>query len=294
LALIVGLRIAGVKVVLDQRDPFIDFEIASGWISTGSTQLRRFQRRQLLLRQLSNLLILPSKAYADLLASEGIPREKLLGTFRGVDTDLFVANQDAGEVRAALKLSDKFVIGWFGLMHPYRLIREVMVPLIEDIYRVMPDAHFVIGGEGPLRDEFDRLVKKGDLPLSLVGMVAYSRLPAYISACNVLLCPVDDRLRFSNYSAWLKIAESLAVGRPIIASKTMITQTDFKNLKGVVWVPPTLEGFMNGLKEVHDRYPKYLSLAQEQANDFESYSTKRTLVTIANRLEGLADGWMRS
>jgi glycosyltransferase involved in cell wall biosynthesis len=294
LALIVGLRIVGVKAVLDQRDPFIDFEIASGWISTGSTQLRRFQSRQLLLQRLSNLLILPSKAYADLLASEGVPQEKLLGTFRGVDTDLFFANQDAGQIRASLGLGDKFVIGWFGLMHSYRLIKEVMVPLIEDISRVTPDAHIVIGGEGPLRDEFDRLVKRGGLPLSLVGMVAYDNLPRYISACDVLLCPVDDRFRFSNHSAWLKIAESLAVGRPIIASKTMIAQTDFKDLKGVVWVPPTLEGFMNGLKEVHDGYPRYLSLAKEQANDFESYSTKTTLVAVADRLESLAEGSVRS
>jgi glycosyltransferase involved in cell wall biosynthesis len=294
LALIVGLRIAGVKAVLDQRDPFIDFEIASGWISTNSVQLRRFQSRQLILQRLTNLLVLPSKAYADLLASEGVPQEKLLGTFRGVDTDLFNANQDADHVRTSLGLGNKFVIGWFGLMHPYRLIKEVMVPLIEDISRVMPDAHFVIGGEGPLRDEFDKLLKKGGLPLSLVGMVAYDVLPSYISACNVLLCPVDSRLRFSNYSAWLKIAESLAIGRPIIASKTMIAQTDFKDLKGVVWVPPTLEGFMNGLREVRDCYPRYLSLAQGQASNFESYSTKKTLVAVADRLESLADGSARS
>lgn len=289
LALFIGLRIAGVKVVLDERDPFVDFEIASGWVSPGSERLGQLQRSQRLLQRLANLLILPSKAYADLLISEGIPGRKVLGAFRGIDTDLFTPNQDPSLARASLGIDGKFVIGWFGLMLPYRLVREVMVPLIEGVNQVIPNAHVVIGGEGPLRSEFDRLVGRGDLPLSLVGMVAYDDLPRYISACNVLLCPVDDRFRFSNYSAWLKIAESLAVGRPIVASKTMIAVTDFKDLKGVVWVPSSLQGFMRGLKEVYDSYESYLSLARDQANDFGTYSTKKTVAAIANRLESLSN-----
>jgi glycosyltransferase involved in cell wall biosynthesis len=294
LALAVGLKIAGVRTVLDERDPFIDFEVASGWIPADSSRLQRLRSRQRILQRLSNLLILPSRAYSDLLASEGVPQEKLLGTFRGIDTDLFTANQDSVQLKANLGLSDKFVIGWFGLMHPYRLIREVIIPIIEDIDRVIPNAHVVIGGEGPLRAEFESLSRQGGLPLSLVGMVAYDRLPGYISTCDVLLCPVDNQFRFSNHSAWLKIAESLAVGRPVIASRTMIAEKDFKDLKGVVWVPPTLEGFMKGLKEVHDRYPDYLSLAREQSTDFENYSTKKTLAVIADRLEAVADTRVRN
>jgi glycosyltransferase involved in cell wall biosynthesis len=173
-------------------------------------------------------------------------------------------------------------------MHPYRLVKEVLVPIIGEIDRVIPNAHVVIGGEGPLRANFEELMKQGNLPLSLVGMVPYNQLPSYLSACDVLLCPVEDQFRFSNHSAWLKIAESLAVGRPIVASRTMIAQKDFKDLKGVVWVPPNLEGFMSGLKEVHDRYSDYLSLAREQAGDFGRYSTKRSLTPIADRLEALA------
>lgn len=289
LELVMGLKFVRAKAVLDQRDPFIDFELASGWISSDSTSLAKLRSKQLLLRRLSDLVILPSMAYRDLLVSEGFPEEKVLGMFRGIDTDLFTEGQDSGKVREKFGLRGKFVIGWFGIMHPHRLIREVIIPMIEKITQVIPNAHVMIGGEGPLQFEFDKLAGR-NFPLSFVGMVAYDDLPRYIAACDVLLCPVDGRLRFSNHSAWLKIPESLAVGKPVIASETMITRTDFKDMKGIVWVPPTLEGFINGLREVSEGYPKYLSLAREQAKDFGRYSTKTTLVALADELEGLAKG----
>jgi len=287
LVLAACLKIAGVRSVLDERDPFIDFEIAIGRMPSDPARHQKLRRRQQILLRLSSLIVLPSKAYSDLFASEGVPQEKLLGTFRGVDTGLFKPDLDPAKLRARLGLSDRFVIGWFGIMHPYRLIGNVIIPMIRDVGRLIPNAQVVIGGEGPLRPEFDKLDAGERLPLTLVGMVPYDKLPDYISACDVLLCPVDERFRFSNHSAWLKIAETLAVGRPIIASRTVIADKDFKDLKGVVWVQSTLEGFMSGLAEVHQRYPWYLSQAHEQAEDFDRYSTTSTISAVADRLESL-------
>jgi glycosyltransferase involved in cell wall biosynthesis len=275
---------------MDERDPTVDFETATGELVVGSSKYEQTLRATRLSEGMSSLVLLTSKAYERLYVSEGFPRGKVMGAFRGVDTALFNPGVDPATVRRRLGLDGKFVIGWFGLMHSFRLIREVLIPMVQNIAKTMPDAHVLIGGEGPLLGEFQDLAKDSGLPLTVLGLVPYSELPSHVAACDVLLCPVNRGFRHTQNSAWLKIAEALAVGRPVIATRTRLSEFDFKELKGVLWVEPTLASFMDALKELREGYPRYLSLAQEQSRNFGDYSISHTISRIVDRIELQLEG----
>jgi glycosyltransferase involved in cell wall biosynthesis len=288
LAGVIGLRLSGAKVVLDERDPLVDFETATGEFSAGSKWDRVAVRATRLSERLSNLVILTSKAYEQLYVSDGFPAKKVMGIFRGVDPKLFRPIAGPYSVRSKLGLDGKFVVGWFGLMHPFRQIREVLVPIAREITRTIPDGHVLIGGEGPQFSEFQSLSSEDNISVTVLGFVPYADLPKYIAACDVLLCPVDTRFRFTQHSAWLKIVEALAVGRPVIAAKTMISDLDYKDLKGVTWVDSDLPNFMKALEEIKQNYAPHLSQAQDQARHMEDFTVPRTIAKIVERVELLA------
>ena len=201
---------------------------------------------------------------------------------------LFKSTIDYRPVRAALGLDGEFVVGWFGMMHRYRLVSEVLVPLIRHARKDVPNVHFLIGGKGELLEKFIQLKKDDpEAPFTLLGLVPYANLPSYIAACDVLLSPIDPSFRFTQCSAWLKIGESLAVGRPIIASRTRLTNGDFKDLKGIVWTGSDVASFLTALKEVHTRYSYFSSLAATQAADFRDYAISSTIPKVVDKIVGL-------
>jgi glycosyltransferase involved in cell wall biosynthesis len=279
------LRRFGIKFVIDQRDPYVDFEVARGKLRPHAMRHKILTLQEKITLYLSNLTILPSEAYARLLVSEGIPAIKVAGFFRGIDTNKFNPGVDGQSIRRNLGLEGRFVVGWFGLMYRHLLIREVLVPLVRAIQSIIPDGYLVIGGEGPFKNAISQLQKETiGLPFKYVGLVPYQELPRYLAACDILLCPVSLEFRFSQHSNWLKIPEALAVGRPIIATKTAIVETDFRNLKGVLWTGPDLSDFATALRSAREQRLHLQAVAQEQAHNMKEFSIASTMPKILDRV----------
>jgi glycosyltransferase involved in cell wall biosynthesis len=279
------LKISGAKFVLDQRDPYIDFEVACGRLKVGSAayQVARFEYN--LIYRFCDLIILPSKAYANALVRDGVPRGKVAGILRGVDTKAFNVKSDGMKVRRELGLDSKFVIGWFGIMHEFRLIREVLVPLVRMIKSIAPNSHIVIGGKGPASAALEKLRSEETKEyFSYVGVIPYERLPSYLAACDVLLCPVSTGYRLTMNSAWLKIMESIAVGKPIIATRTLASLVDYRDMQGVLWVGSDVGSFRDAILTVRKNYPAYLNQALMQSRNFANYSMNNTVSSLVDRL----------
>ena len=278
------LRALGVKIVLDQRDPFVDFEVAAGELTEESAKLRRLTLVNSLLLRQADLVILPSKAYAAVYQSDGIPKQRVLGIFRGIDPEIFRPKTEPSPERSRLGLEGNFVVGWFGLMHKYRMIREIIIPLIENLPKEIPNAHFLIGGEGPMICEFEK-IRQGPTGRSfdLLGNIPYPKLPDFIAACDVTICPVSPKFRFTMNSNWLKIAESIAVGTPIVASNTRISTLDFANVDGIVWTESDYDSFLKAIRVVQENLAFYRGGARQQATHFEAFSIRSTIPAIVDR-----------
>lgn len=285
------LRGLGVKLVLDQRDPYVDFELASGLLEPNTKEYGRLSRISKLMLRQTDLIVLPSRAYAKLYESEGVPRGKVIGTFRGIDQELFHPVGEPKLMKSTLGLGGRFVIGWFGIMHPFRMISEIIVPLIENLQSDLPNAHFLIGGEGPLFGELERLrFGEASKSFTLLGRVPYSKLRDYIAACDVTISPVSPKFRFTMNSNWLKIAESIAVGTPVIATKTAISDLDFKDVGGISWVNSDYGSYLRALKEIQRDPTSFYLAAEEQARNFQAFSIGNRIPMIVKRIMDQAAG----
>lgn len=284
LAYEIALKKAGVRFVSDHRDPFIDFEISQGKLQPDGALYKVLVDRYHAIYRLSDLVIVPSHSYERIVVEEeGLDPDRVLGTFRGVDAHLFNPKVEPLNL-VPNKEKSKFTIGWFGIMHAHRQMGEVLVPIIKTVGEYIRDAHVIIGGEGPGIVEFDGLRERYAERFSILGFIPYSILPRYIASCDVLLCPVDTRFRFSRTSIWLKIFETVAVGRPIIATRTEVSDDDLYGLNGVIWVDGSYESYVNALVRVHSEYQNYRALAIEQAKNFEKYTISRTIAKIVDRI----------
>jgi glycosyltransferase involved in cell wall biosynthesis len=125
--------------------------------------------------------------------------------------------------------------------------------------------------------------------MSNLGFIPYRRLPEYIAACDVLLCPLKTDDRFSRNASPLKILEALAVGRPIIATETSVSKKDFSGLRGVVWTGMEYDGFLQSLITLHDGYEHFREEAGGQAVNFQEFSSDAAVKIIVRRIEDVLE-----
>jgi glycosyltransferase involved in cell wall biosynthesis len=282
---IVSLRVFGVGVVVDQRDPYLDFEVARGAVQPGTFKHGLLKAHERATLYACNLLVLPSKAYENLLRSEGAPPGRVKGFFRGVDLKRFNPSVDGSRVRMQLGLEQRFVVGWFGIMYGYRQVNEVLIPLAQSVATIVPNGRMILGGKGPLEGTL-RDAKGGDMgaEFDFVGAVEYSVLPQYLSACDVLLCPINTQFRFTRHSNWLKILEGLAVGVPVIATKTEASVVDLGSLKGIVWTGEGLADFRASIENTYKNLKQIKGTARKQAEDLSEFSIEKTIPTIVDQV----------
>jgi teichuronic acid biosynthesis glycosyltransferase TuaH len=134
---------------------------------------------------------------------------------QGCDIDEFVNfNGDMPADIAFLKKTQKPIIGYVGALQNIRL----NIDLIKNIALNLPDYNFVL--IGPEDDYF----KKSDLHsisnIYFLGYKPVEMIPAYIKSFDVCINPqIINDVTIGNYPR--KIDEYLAMGKPVIATKTL-------------------------------------------------------------------------
>jgi glycosyltransferase involved in cell wall biosynthesis len=161
-------------------------------------------------------------------------------------------------------------------------IEDVIMPFAEIVASRIPDALILIGGRGPLKKKLSASIKeKPDLPIMLLDFIRYSELPSYIASCDLMLSADKDQVDKGWTLAPLKIAESLAIGRPVIAARIQIAAEDWKDMQGVTWVPRDPREFLDSAVTIKSNYSMYAKIAIGQAQDFEKYTTTFAIAKIA-------------
>jgi len=113
----------------------------------------------------------------------------------GIDTDHFAPHSGAAELRHSLGLSDKKVIVSVGrLVH--RKGQDILIEALPEILQRYPTAHILMVGEGPYREQLQKLALKNkvDNAITFIGRIQYSDLPRYFSAGDVFAMPSRSRL----------------------------------------------------------------------------------------------------
>ena len=182
---------------------------------------RTQQRMRLGLDRLANLLtdhiIAISASTRDfLIQREGVPADKITIIYNGVDLARFQPAPDAA-ARAAWRHTwglpaDTPVVAGVG-----RLRQQKNFPLFlrvaREVLREIPQANFVIAGEGPDRPDLEILARD-------LGIASQVHFMGYISEMTKLYAGVDALLMTSHAEGTpLAVLEAMGMGVPVVATR---------------------------------------------------------------------------
>jgi len=176
--------------------------------------MRRWCER-IVMRRCASVVVLSEFMKQRVQAVHGIP-EQLVHVIPGaVDIERFVPAGDPAGVRRQLKLpADRTVLVTVRNLVP-RMGLEQFVRAVAMVRDEAPGILALIGGEGPLRVELERLIQRHGLEdhVRLPGFIPEEDLPKYYQAADLVVMPTYELEGFG-----LVTVEALACGTPVVGT----------------------------------------------------------------------------
>jgi glycosyltransferase involved in cell wall biosynthesis len=191
------------------------------------------RRLAMLLYRRAARVVVVTEAFADRIASYGIPRSKLTVIPNGADLALFAADRDRPAARQRLGLTDEFVVAYVGAHGVSHGLGAVL-----DAAALQPDVTFLLVGDGAEKDGL--AVERERRKLSNVTMlpsVPKSEVPDIYAAADTCLVPLRDVPLFDAFVP-SKLFEVLAAGKPVIGAVRGEARVILERSGGAVLVSP--------------------------------------------------------
>jgi glycosyltransferase involved in cell wall biosynthesis len=167
----------------------------------------------------------------------GVRAERILVLPNAVDPALFNPERDSAPVRSELGLENTFVVGFSGALRPWHGL-DHLVEAFAHLASRRRDARLLIVGDGPIRESLVARVRELGLSDRAVfaGHVHHEEIAGHLAACDVLTAPYGPME--DHWFSPLKVAEYLAMGRPVVASAVGQLEQMGGEDRGLVLVPP--------------------------------------------------------
>jgi len=129
---------------------------------------------------------------------------------------------------------DKFNIVYMGRIEKRKGLKYLLraIPMIREYF---PNTRFLIGGDGPLRPSFERLVAQAGWPdVVFLGRVPAEQMPSIYASADVFCAP-----NIGGESQGVVLLEALASGRPVVASDIPGFRSVIQHQRDGLLTPPT-------------------------------------------------------
>lgn len=218
---IIGLRAARLASI-----PAV--AIAHGWTgATSKVRLNESLDRWMMRR--FDAVVGVSHAQSKKLALAGIPPEKIWTIANAISVDIFTLTDGDSRTHLENLFSSKprFIVVAAGRLSPEKGF-DILIAAAAQIAQVRQDVGFVIFGEGPLRKELEKQIRKNSLENRLI-------LPGFHSKLEIVL-PSADLFVIPSFTEGLPVVllEAMLAGAPVIATE-------------VGGIPEVVEDGMDGL-----------------------------------------------
>lgn len=191
--------------------------------------------------------------------------------------------QLVNDLRASLQLSgstssetSRFILLSVGRLRYYKGLDDLIRALPQ-----IPNAKYVIVGEGPMYDEWKQLARSVGVAgrVFFAGEVSDAELPYYYAACDLFVLPANARAE----AFGTVIVEALAAGKPVISTEVG-TGTSWVNVHGQTGLvvpprdPPALAEAINPLLG-DERLLEQMGRAA-QARAYEEFTVERMIERV--------------
>jgi glycosyltransferase involved in cell wall biosynthesis len=224
-------RLAGVPVIASALH-------STGW-PDGIGRLNR------MLTRITDAFIGVASAHGKhLIDVERFPESKVRVIYNGIDADRF-APRDASAVRQSLGIApDAPVVGILAALRPEKN-HELFLAGAQRILTALPNAQFIVIGDGPKRAELESLAASLNVAHAVHFVGTRSDVPDLLAACDLV------SLTSHNEAAPVSILEALGVGCPVLASHVgSVSETVIEGETGRLFPPGDLDAYSTAAIEL--------------------------------------------
>ncbi len=183
------------------------------------------------------------KSLAQYAEGEGVPDGRVTCLPNGVDTRRFAPGVDPNPTRARYGLGEHPVIGFVGSLKPWHGL-DFLFDAMDALITLDETCRMVIVGDGPGSDYARFRAAEPHLAsrIVLTGKVPYDEIPAHLAAMSLTVAPYVAQDGF--YFSPLKVVESLAAGRPVVAPRIgQLSDLIEDGVTGLLYPPGDLAAF---------------------------------------------------
>jgi glycosyltransferase involved in cell wall biosynthesis len=198
-------RLTGIPLVLDDCSPSSEESAFGAGLPALARAVLAAQARS------ARCVVAVSPALADMLATEGLPRQRVVCVPNGIKVEAFKGLVRDGW-RADRGLESQCVVGFVGSFQPWHRV-ELLIEAVAAVpakYRI----HVVLAGDGPdLEIVLQAAATRGVRDhVTAIGAVPADAIPALLAACDIGVLPHSNA-----YGDPMKLREYAAAGIPSVA-----------------------------------------------------------------------------
>ncbi len=199
--------------------------------------------------------------------------KKIISIPTGVDLERF----NPEKVRPVLK-KEGFLIGMISVLRSWKG-HKYLIEAVPKILSYIPEAKFFIVGEGPQRGNIERMIQKMDLKEKIIMLGHREDIPEIMASLDVIVHPSTGHEGIPQ-----TVLQTLAMGKPVIASNIGGISEVIKHLTTGILIPPcNSEAIAKAVIEVYKNPYWALQMAQEgQKIVKQHYSYEAMLNKIEN------------
>jgi glycosyltransferase involved in cell wall biosynthesis len=197
-------------------------------------------------------MVLPvTRVLGDIVASYGVPQERIEVIPNGIDPERFAGAPDVLEAKRALGLEQYLVLGFTGFVRDWHGLDKVIDLIAQD----PPESrrHLLVVGDGPVRAELEQQARDLGIEhrVKFTGIVGRDDVARHVAAFDIALQPAVVK-----YASPLKLFEYLVLGKAIVGpDQPNIREILQDGHNAVLFDPDTPGGLAGAVKRLCDDLP---------------------------------------
>lgn len=273
--LLKGLRKEACSIIYDPIDPIYEYEMSTQPSGMGLFKRHYYRTYLKYCYKQCRIIVTVTPSFKQSLIGYGLSEKDILVSMWGTDIDRFDVNKvpKGNPFKELSQLNQKMVIGWLGTMSLFKGVEEILIPIIEKALPVSDRVAFLLAGNGPLYPKLEKVARK--MPsgyVTLLGSIPYDQAPSFTAALDCYLVPTNPSNMMGKDIIPVKIFDALAMGIPVIATRSDAVDSLSGRLSGLTLVDWGGEPFLAALNDFIDDHLSYKMLAESGIEEAKCYS----------------------